>query len=86
MDAYSIPMIPAPTTTIEAGMWSRSRTPSESTMRRSSNSISFGRAGRVPVASTIRSALTLKSSSLRPSVTSMVCGSRKVAVPWKYCT
>ena len=58
IDAYSIPITPAPTTTIEAGMRSRRRKPSESRIVRSSNSTAGGRAGRVPGAITIRSAVS----------------------------
>ena len=52
IEAYSMPMTPAPTTTIEVGMFFRSRMPSESSTRFSSNSIPAGRAGLVPVAMT----------------------------------
>ncbi len=53
IDAYSIPITPAPTTTIEAGSDLRSRIPSESRTLSSSNSTSDGRAGLVPVAMTM---------------------------------
>ncbi|COW31872.1 Uncharacterised protein [Mycobacterium tuberculosis] len=50
MEAYSMPITPAPTTTIEDGSDLRSRIPSESSTRSSSNSTPDGRAGLVPVA------------------------------------
>ena len=53
IDAYSMPMTPAPTTTIDAGSDLRSRMPSESSTRRSSNSTPDGRTGLVPVAMTM---------------------------------
>ncbi len=53
IDAYSMPITPAPTTTIEAGIALRSRMPSESSTRSSSNSTPAGRAGLVPVAITM---------------------------------
>ena len=52
IEAYSMPITPAPTTTIEAGSVLRSRIPSESSTRSSSNSTPDGRAGLVPVAMT----------------------------------
>ena len=59
IEAYSMPITPAPTTTIELGTcWIRS-TPSESRTRSSSNSTCDGRAGRVPVAMTMFSAVTV---------------------------
>ena len=48
IDAYSMPMTPAPTTTIDVGMNFRSRMPSESSTRSSSNSTPVGRSGLVP--------------------------------------
>ena len=80
MDAYSIPITPAPATTIERGTFSRWTIPSESITVRSSNSTLAGRAGRVPVAITILSALAWR---LRPSPASTctVCGSTKLQVP-----
>ena len=53
IEAYSMPMTPAPTTTIEDGTFVSPRMPSESSTRCSSNSIPAGRAGLVPVAMTI---------------------------------
>ena len=53
MEAYSMPITPAPTTTIVAGSDFRSRMPSESSTRSSSNSTPVGRAGLVPVAITM---------------------------------
>src|SRR5579875_3182494 len=57
MDAYSIPITPAPATTIDRGTCSRCTIPSESITVRSSNCTLAGRAGRVPVAITILSAV-----------------------------
>ena len=48
IDAYSIPITPAPTTTPEAGISSSLSRPSESRIVRSSNATAGGRAGRVP--------------------------------------
>ena len=45
IDAYSMPITPAPTTTSEGGIWSSSRMPSESSIVRSSNATVVGRAG-----------------------------------------
>ena len=42
IDAYSTPITPAPTTTIDVGIDLRSRMPSESSTRCSSNSTPFG--------------------------------------------
>ena len=50
IEAYSMPMTPAPTTTIVRGTSAMCRMPSESTTRFSSKSIDAGRAGRVPTA------------------------------------
>ena len=80
MDAYSIPMIPAPATTIDRGTCSSWMIPSESMTVRSSNSTLLGRAGRVPVAITIFSAVAVRSLPPPPS-TCTVCGSVKWAVP-----
>ena len=60
MDAYSTPMTPAPTTTIELGTVSSSRIWSESSTRVPSNSTLVGRAGRVPVAMTTLSAVRVR--------------------------
>ena len=56
IDAYSMPMTPAPTTTIDDGTLSMPRIWSESTMVSPSNSTVAGRAGLVPTAMTILSA------------------------------
>lgn len=61
MEAYSIPMTPAPTMTMERGTRSRASTLSESMIVRPSNSTVSGRAGRVPVAMTMFSALSRRS-------------------------
>ena len=80
MDAYSIPMIPAPATTIVRGTRSSEMIPSESMTVRSSNSTLLGRAGRVPVAITIFSAVARRT---RPALssTSTVFASTKYPVP-----
>ncbi len=85
MDAYSMPITPAPATTIERGTFSRWTIVSESITVRSSNSTLAGRAGRVPVAITILSALARR---LRPSPasTSIVCGSTNLPVPVRTVT
>ena len=57
IEAYSTPITPPPTTTIERGTRVSSfSSPSESMIVRSSNSTEAGRAGRVPTAITIRDA------------------------------
>ncbi len=82
IEAYSMPITPAPTTTIVCGTASRFSTPSESTTRLPSNAISGGRAGRVPTPMTIFSAVTFcPDSSFSLTRTSSVCGSTKRAVP-----
>ena len=85
MDAYSIPITPAPATTIDRGTFSRWTIPSESITVRSSNSTLSGRAGRVPVPITILSALAWRTRPT-PSSTSTVCGSAKEAVPVRSVT
>ena len=50
IEAYSMPITPAPTTTRDRGIVRRVRIPSESRIRSPSNSTVGGRAGRVPVA------------------------------------
>ena len=80
MEAYSIPITPAPATSIERGTLSRFTIPSESMTVRSSNSTLAGRAGRVPVAITILSAVARRTRPSPPS-TSTVCGSTKLPVP-----
>ena len=76
MLAYSMPITPAPTTTIERGTLSRLMMPSESMIVLSSKATLAGRAGVVPVAMTILSAVILR---LRPppSSTSTACGPMK---------
>ena len=76
IDAYSTPITPAPTTTIDAGIDWRSRMPSESSTRCSSNSTPSGRAGLVPVAMTMYSPLTVVRSPRERSSTRRVCSSR----------
>ena len=81
IDAYSMPMIPAPTTTIEFGTFVSARTPSESSTVRSSNWTVVGRWGLEPVATMTNRAVTwvrrMPSSSRTPSV----CASRNEPVP-----
>ena len=76
MDTYSMPITPAPATTIDRGTCCRWTIPSESITVRSSKSTVAGRAGRVPVAITILSAVARR---VRPSPSSIstVCGSMK---------
>src|SRR6266487_145308 len=80
MDAYSIPITPAPATTMDRGTRSRWTMPSESITVRSSKSTVAGRAGRVPVATTILSAVA-RPIRPWPSSTSIVCESVKYPVP-----
>jgi hypothetical protein len=80
IEAYSIPITPAPTTTIDRGMARSERIPSESMIRSSSKSTLAGRAGWVPVAITILAPVTRRSLSPSPA-TVTVCGSRNRAVP-----
>ena len=63
IEAYSMPITPAPATTIDRGTRSRCRMPSESMIVRSSNSTLAGRAGLVPVAMMIFSALDLAAAA-----------------------
>ena len=76
-----MPITPAPTTTIEAGSDLRSRIPSESSTRSSSNSTPDGRAGVVPVAMTMYSPLMVVVSRREGSSTAMVCGSTNRPCP-----
>jgi hypothetical protein len=80
MDAYSMPITPAPTTTSDDGIQSRLRMSSESRIVRPSNSTLEGRAGRVPTAITILEAETVRSSPL-PPCTATLWGSTKRALP-----
>ena len=57
IEAYSTPITPAPTTTSESGTFSRVRIWSESSTRTPSKSMLLGRAGVVPVATMILSAV-----------------------------
>ncbi|MCU1630132.1 MAG: hypothetical protein JWP64_5081 [Pseudonocardia sp.] len=88
IEAYSMPMTPAPTTTIEVGTRLSLTTASESTTwySSSSNSTSGGRAGRVPVAITILSAVTVLWSPRAAPCTVTVCGSSNWAVPPRMST
>ena len=80
IEAYSIPITPAPTTTIDRGTRSRWMIPSESMIVLSSKSTLDGLAGIVPVAMTILSALTLRVRA-PPSATSTSLGPMNWAVP-----
>ena len=86
IEAYSMPITPAPTTTIELGTCWICSTLSESSTRSSSNSTCDGRAGRVPVAMTIFSAVTVLWSPRAVPCTVTVCGSSKWAVPPRIST
>ena len=80
-----MPITPAPATTIDRGTRSRLMIPSESMTVRSSKSTLAGRAGLVPVAITIFSALTMRTRPSR-SATSMSFGPAKWAVPLRMAT
>ncbi len=84
MDAYSMPITPPPTTTRARGMPLSWRMPSESRIVLSSNSTAAGRFGRVPTAITIFSAVARRASL--PWVTTTVCGSANVALPFRSAT
>ena len=86
IEAYSMPITPAPTTTIESGTCSSCSTPSESSTRSPSNSTCDGRAGLVPVAITILSAVTVSWSPRTVPSTLTVCGSSNWAVPPRMST
>ena len=79
-EAYSIPMTPAPTTTMLRGTACRLMTPSESTMVRSSKSTLSGRAGRVPAATTALSKL-IRVSRPEPASTQTEWASANRPVP-----
>ena len=57
IEAYSVPITPPPTMTIESGMRLSVRSPSVSMMVSSSNGMSAGLAGTVPTAMTMKSAV-----------------------------
>ena len=83
IEAYSIPITPAPATTIDRGTRCRWMIPSETV--RSSKATLAGRAGFVPVAIMMLAALTRRfSPSLRS--TSSTCGSMKRARPGRIVT
>ena len=71
-----MPITPAPTTTIERGTCSRLMMPSESMIVLSSKATLDGRAGLVPVAMTILSAVILRIRP-PPSSISTACGPTK---------
>ena len=83
IDAYSIPITPAPTTTREFGSQSSETMSSESSTVRPSKATVEGRAGRVPVAITILAAVMRRSMPDTLS-TEIECGSRKR--PWPAST
>ena len=80
MDAYSMPITPAPTITMDRGTRSSDSTLSESMIVRPSNSTLAGRAGRVPVAMTMCSAVSSRSWPVI-SRRATVCGSTKRPTP-----
>ena len=81
IEAYSMPITPAPTTTIEVGMKSRRTISSESSTRSQSKSMPSGRRGVVPVAMTMNSLVSVRcSDSSRPS-TSRCAASAKLPRP-----
>jgi hypothetical protein len=84
IEAYSMPITPAPTTTIARGTCGSCSTPSESSTVTSSNSTDFGRFGRVPVATMMFCAVTRRSSPTEVAET--VCASTKCASPWSSAT
>ena len=86
IDAYSMPMTPAPTTTIESGIRSRLRMPSESTMRFSSKSTCSG--APAWCRSRPRCARRVTCRSARPSgaQTATVWASTKLANPCRSST
>ena len=86
IDAYSIPMIPAPTTTIEFGTFSSASTPSESRTVLPSNCTVFGRCGLLPVAMTTKRALNWVRRMPSSSRTPTVCSSRNEPVPLRMST
>ena len=69
IDAYSAPITPAPTTVIVRGRRSSLSIPSESITVRSSKETSVGRAGTVPTAITMRSAVQALAPSSPCTVT-----------------
>ena len=80
IDAYSMPMTPAPTTTMDVGTRSIPSIWSESTMVTPSKSTVSGRAGRVPTAITAWSNVTFLWSP-SPVVISISFGPMKAALP-----
>lgn len=86
IEAYSMPITPAPTTTRDPGIRCIRSTASESSTWASSNSTSGGRAGRVPVAITNFSAVTVLCSPRASPCTVTVCGSSNRVVPAKRST
>ncbi len=85
IDAYSMPITPAPATSIDRGTRSRCKIPSASRIVFSSKATLFGRAGMVPVAITISVALTWRSRD-SPSSTSMQFGPVNRPVPERIVT
>jgi hypothetical protein len=81
IEAYSTPMTPAPTTTMESGTFSSESTWSESSTREPSNSTCEGRAGVVPVAMMILSAVRVRNTCEPSMSTERVCGSANDAMP-----
>ena len=77
IEAYSMPMTPAPTTTSEFGSQSRPRTSSESMIGGRRTRRCAGWAGRVPTAITIRAAVDPPLVARRGRDVRAVCGSTK---------
>ena len=86
IEAYSMPITPAPTTTIDGGTWSMSRIWSESTTVRPSKSTVDGRAGLVPAAMMNFSAVYLALVAVRRRRTTIELGPLNRAVPTSMCT
>ncbi len=85
MDAYSMPITPAPATTMDRGTLSSCRIPSESMIVRSSNATVFGRAGLVPVAMTMLAAVHSRARPFRSQI-SIEVGLVNRAVPVRIVT
>ena len=86
MEAYSMPMTPAPHTTIDRGICPRWMIPSASMIVFSSNATLGGRAGRVPVAMMMLVALARRFIPPSPLSISTTFGSTKWARPGRSAT
>ncbi len=83
IEAYSIPITPAPSTSIERGMRGSRRMLSESNTVSWSNGTSSGRLGEEPVAMTMVSADRRVRTCPSTPLTDTVCGSTNRPCPWK---